>query len=291
MATNYPSTVDDGTTLPNPTGTSYQNSPDHAGLHSNAQDAVKALEAKLGTTASTPTLGQLLVGIGLGTSTWSKASPTGVIVGTTDTQTLTSKTLTNPTVNGGTLSNVTVTSDSISGFTTAGSGTVYGLGVISGVISSPNSVGNAALQTNAVQANQLATGAIFLGYAQVTTTVTSSSTAAVQIVGLSVTVTVPAGGRRVKITVNGSDMYSATGAAFITGTLWDGPVGTGTLIGRSQMNGGGTTVQTPLTLMSVVSPSAGSKTYNVGLATSVGANTANIEASPTFPLFILVEAL
>jgi len=68
MATNYPAAADDGTTLPNPTGTSATNSPDHAGLHSNENDAIKALEAKVGNGASVPSAaGQVLTSTGAGT--------------------------------------------------------------------------------------------------------------------------------------------------------------------------------------------------------------------------------
>ena len=72
MATLYPNAVDDGTSIPNPTGTNTQNNPDHASLHSNTGDAVKALEAKLGTGASTPVVSRLLFGTGTGTSAWTQ---------------------------------------------------------------------------------------------------------------------------------------------------------------------------------------------------------------------------
>lgn len=71
MAANYPSSADDSSTLPNPSGGNYQNSPDHASLHGNANDAIKAIEAKLGTGASTPTNNTFLIGNGVGTSAWS----------------------------------------------------------------------------------------------------------------------------------------------------------------------------------------------------------------------------
>lgn len=70
MATNYPVAADTITTLPNPTSANYTNNPDHAQLHDNENDAIKALETKIGTGASTPTLNQVLIGTGAGTSGW-----------------------------------------------------------------------------------------------------------------------------------------------------------------------------------------------------------------------------
>lgn len=45
MSTNFPTGLD---TLTNPTATDYLNSPSHAGQHANANDAIEALEAKVG---------------------------------------------------------------------------------------------------------------------------------------------------------------------------------------------------------------------------------------------------
>ncbi len=45
MSVNFPTALDDFT---NPTPTDYLNSPSHAGQHSNANDAIEALEAKVG---------------------------------------------------------------------------------------------------------------------------------------------------------------------------------------------------------------------------------------------------
>lgn len=123
---NFPTSLDTTSTLPNPTGTSTQASPDHAALHTTSNVAVIALETKLGTGSSTPSSTNLLVSTGTGTSAWSKLAPTGTIVGTSDSQVLTNKTLTSPTINGGTLDNVTVTVDSIAGHTTSNTGTIYG---------------------------------------------------------------------------------------------------------------------------------------------------------------------
>ena len=75
MAITYPTTLD---VFTNPTSTSLLTSPDHAQQHSDINDAVEALEAKvaigntvLGTyTAFTPTLSQLTIGNGTVTSAY-----------------------------------------------------------------------------------------------------------------------------------------------------------------------------------------------------------------------------
>jgi hypothetical protein len=115
---------------------STQASPDHAGLHTASNVAVIAVETKLGTGASTPTNNNFLVGTGTGTSAWTKASPTGVVVGTTDSQTLTNKTLTSPTINTAIISNPTLSVDSVAGYTVSNTGSIYGISVTTGQISS-----------------------------------------------------------------------------------------------------------------------------------------------------------
>jgi hypothetical protein len=49
MTTNFPAGLDD---FVNPAGTSLLTSPDHAGLHTDVNDAVEALEAKVGVDGS-----------------------------------------------------------------------------------------------------------------------------------------------------------------------------------------------------------------------------------------------
>lgn len=121
---NYPSSLD---SFVNPTTNDFLNSPNHVSQHSDINDAVEALEAKLGITASTPTAGKLLRGTGAGTSEWDKDAPSGTIVGTTDTQTLTNKTLTSPTINTAIINNPTLKTDTIAEYTSAAGVTVDGV--------------------------------------------------------------------------------------------------------------------------------------------------------------------
>lgn len=71
MSTNFPSSLDDAVSLPNPTAVSKTNNPSHASQHANENDAIKAIEAKVGTGATTPSANTLLRGTGSGTSEWS----------------------------------------------------------------------------------------------------------------------------------------------------------------------------------------------------------------------------
>lgn len=146
-ASIYPGSIDNFT---DPTPTSKTNSPSLSGGQTEQNQAIEALEAKLGTGASTPTSGTVLRGNGVGSSQWAdvdlttdvtgtlpianggtgatsaatartalgleigtnvqaynanlttwagKTVPAGTVVGTSDSQTLTNKTLTSPVIN------------------------------------------------------------------------------------------------------------------------------------------------------------------------------------------------
>ena len=70
---NYPTSLD---TLTNPTSSDGLASPPHATQHTDVNDIVEALEAKVGITASTPTSGKVLTGgVSAGTSTWETPAP------------------------------------------------------------------------------------------------------------------------------------------------------------------------------------------------------------------------
>lgn len=91
---NYPTSLDTGVSLPTPSATDNTESPSLSGLNGNQNDALIALETKLGITASTPTAGMLLRSTADGESTWDLPYPASeTFVGLTDTQTLTNKTI------------------------------------------------------------------------------------------------------------------------------------------------------------------------------------------------------
>lgn len=126
-----------------------------------------------------------------------------------------------------------------------------------------------------------------LGYAQITSNFTTTSTSQVQVTGLTVTVTIPAGGRRVKITAFARDVYNGSVSYNVLG-IWDGAVGSGTLLSAAQ-NGSAANNSSTLMAVAVGTPAPGSKTYNVGLNCSAG--TAQLDAAAIYPAFILVELI
>jgi len=67
-AISYPTSLD---SLTNPSGTDSVATVSHSAQHSNANDALEALEAKLGITGSTAVANSFLVGNGSGSSIWS----------------------------------------------------------------------------------------------------------------------------------------------------------------------------------------------------------------------------
>lgn len=289
MATLFPGSTDNGTSLPYPSALSKRNGPSLAGLNDNQNDAIIATQTKLGTSASTPTASNLLVGTGVGTSSWSKLAPTGIIVGSTDTITLTNKTLTSPTITSPIITNASLTTDLISGFTSPTIGTIYGLAVNAGVITTAGYASSTALQTNAVQGNQLSSNAITLGYAEVNTSQTGISTE-VALTGLLVTVTIPTGGRRIKITGYGFPSSSANGdqiKMFIKESSTY--LGQGTVVVSSAFG-------VEIVAFASFVPSAGSHTYNLSIARANGTGIIVNNAAPANSFsggvsFILVEAI
>jgi hypothetical protein len=242
-------------------------------------------------TISSPTLSGTLTGtytIG-GTPTFPSS-----ITQNTVSQTLTNKTLTSPTINSPTITNATISADTLTGYTVSNTGTIYGIpvttGTISGTYLTSGTVTSTQIATNGVSAANLATSAITLGYAQITSnSAPTSSTTAVQVTGLSVTVTIPAGGRKIKITGYTPALSNSSAAVNIL-TIWDGTVAIGTQIGQSNSGAGSATgSNTNCICIAVVTPSSGSKTYNIGYATTAGSTI--LGAGSTGPAYILVEAI
>lgn len=126
-----------------------------------------------------------------------------------------------------------------------------------------------------------------LGYTQINSDFTTTSTSTVQVTGLSVTVYIPSG-RKVKITVYSSAIYPTSTQQTRT-EIWDGVVVSGTRL-QLASNSGASVQATPHTLVVFASPSSGTRTYNVGANIST-AGTYTMSAAPTAPAFILVELI
>ena len=160
MATNYPTSLDNSTSLPYPSATSARNAPSLAGGQDNQNDSLIAIQTKLGIGASTPTSGKFLTGTGTGTSSWANTVPAGTVVGTSDSQTLTNKTLTSPTISSPTITNATISTDLITGYTTSNTGTVYGIPITTGVINTAGTINGASLVASSVTSSALAANSV-----------------------------------------------------------------------------------------------------------------------------------
>lgn len=103
MATNFPTSLDN---LTNPLPTDSQAVVSHADQHANANDAIEAIEAKVGINGST----------NQNSHDYKLSGVTGSdkAVSRTGTETLSGKTLTGPIVNGGTIDNATITNPTFS---------------------------------------------------------------------------------------------------------------------------------------------------------------------------------
>jgi hypothetical protein len=127
-----------------------------------------------------------------------------------------------------------------------------------------------------------------IGYAAITSDFTTATTPAlVDVTNLATTVTVPTGGRSIKITVhiwymNGTEV---TGAGLKAAVL-EGSTQLGAAVADMTVAGYGQNYD----FCCVVTPTAGSHTYKVAVSQSA-AGTLTIGAGATYPAFILVELI
>lgn len=150
---------------------------------------------------------------------------------------------------------------------------------------------NFALNNNVIPANALATNSILLGSATRSTDFTTTSTSPVLVTGLTSTVTVPAGGRSVKLTFFARNMYNLTAGRYMAASIWDGTVGSGTKLGEAAgYDASGGTGQ-PVCITSIHTPAAGSKTYNVGLQTFTSGTAGLSTSGSTVIMLLLVEVV
>lgn len=144
--------------------------------------------------------------------------------------------------------------------------------------------------TNAIQAASLDTDAITLGYAQSTSTFSNApgSDTYADITNLSVTVTVPAGGRRCMIegfipSINSS----AAGGNTVTLAIRESTTQLAATV--NQIVTASYNITGIINYSAVLS--AGSHTYKLSLKTSAAATVATTGVSATAPAYILVTAI
>lgn len=205
MATLFPSASDDSTSLPDPASGNFLNSPSHSSLHGNANGAVKALEAKLGTGVSTPVVSRIMFGTGTGTSAWTQLTSAQLAASLTDeTGTGSAVFATTPTL-------VTPKMDTISEVTAANGVTVDGLNIKDNKLNTNDSVVTANITNAAVTANKLATGAA-TGYVATSQGTATTSFTDLATVGPAVTVTIGANGLAL-VTIGGG-LLNGTGGGY-----------------------------------------------------------------------------
>lgn len=142
---------------------------------------------------------------------------------------------------------------------------------------------------NIVLGNQLATSAVTLGYASSTSTYSITNAGYNDVTGLSVTVTVPSGGRNLKITAFSPSIKSSSAAA---NTLYWAIRESSTVLNASIQQINTISYNMPGIVIAYVSaPSAGSHTYKVSMQTSGAGSVETSNVSATTPAFILVELI
>lgn len=203
------------------------------------------------------------------TRTYTLPDITDTLVTLTATQTLTNKTLTGATLTSPSITNASVTADVITGFTTSSNGTIYGMSVTGGILASAallNTVNTAAIQTNAVAGANIATNALYLGQTKITSSgTTTSATFAAFSTPVSLTVTIPAGGRTLMLLGDGQFSGTVLNNGYSVAIMESG-----TVIGMKTWSQFVSNDFVPITVIGVViAPSPGSHTYTLfGSATS-----------------------
>lgn len=152
MATNFPASLDDGTTLPDPSSGQFLNSPSHSSQHGNENGAVKAVEAKLGIGATTPSANTFLRGTGTGASAWGSLTSAQLAAAVSD------ETGSGFLVFATTPTLVTPKVDTINEATPANGVTVSGLNIKTGKLNTVDSVVTANYTDGSILPEHLVTG-------------------------------------------------------------------------------------------------------------------------------------
>lgn len=287
--TNFPTSLDDGSSLPNPSATDKTNNPDHAGLHGDTNNAIKALEAKLGIGASTPVANRIMFGDGTGTSAWTQLTSAQLAASLSDETGIGAAVFANtPTL-------VTPKVDTINENTPGNGVTIDGLSIKDNKLNTNDSVVTANITDSAVTTSKIAsaaigatnisTSAIDLGKSSITSNVTVSATSVGSVAGLAKSVVIPAGGRTVIIKAV-LPWISAASTSVVLFSLWEGTVGSGTQLIETRDKIIDSSDAVSVIVEIEYTPSAGSKTFNLGAYKSGG--NATINASSVSPAYISI---
>lgn len=151
-------------------------------------------------------------------------------------------------------------------------------------------VDNQALADESVDSRTLDWDSFAPEVATITSTFTTpGNTNHNQITGLSVTLTVVAGGLY-QIEGFGDALGTNTNPATVSFTIWDGTVGSGTQLASSKVTTRAASARDNASVKTPpISLSAGSHTFNLGLRTDNASNTAFLLASSTEPAFISAQ--
>jgi len=182
----------------------------------------------------------------------------------------------------GTVDDGAVTADKLAALSVTGP--KIALGAVDGSKIAVDAVSTDRIADGAVTATKLDTGAITLGYAQVTASQSLITSAGVDLTGLQVTVAVPSGNRRVKVT-GYVQVYGNGNANAFALSIKEGS----TILQQAcikQLDGYGTT----LIVQVVLSPAVGVHTYRLN-GVNDGPGNSTMYATPNVPAFILVEAI
>jgi hypothetical protein len=156
---NFPTSLDTGSSLPNPSTGNNTNSPSHTGLHAAENAAIIAVETKLGTGSSTPVISTLLFGTGTGTSAWTQLTSSQLAASLSDeTGTGSAVFATTPTL-------ITPKVDTINESTPGNGTTIGGVNIKSGALTTANSTPpGSVVQMASTSTSAVATGTTTIPY-------------------------------------------------------------------------------------------------------------------------------
>ena len=196
------------------------------------------------------------------------------VVTLTGSQTLTNKILTSPTINNPTITNATYSGDAIVGYTTSNAGTIYGISVSGGQITNAaianGTIGSTQIATNGVSASNLSTTAISIGSVTSSTTQSGIGSTPLLVSGLTTTVTIPTGGRTVRIEASVQKTSNSSACGILLG-LYNSTTVTGSPIQTSytlMADGGSNGTQANLVYEYI--PSSGSQSYCISISVDAG---------------------